>query len=507
MQPRLDRTLVVALSATLALSLALPGCGKKDPEEQFALWSNNEAGFKEMAKYVQNSANDIKLRARALEVLMENGQPSQVRPIVSGIEAADRTKVVQQLREDLKKHLKNPNEKIQGHAKTVLVDLLEILEGEEKDKTQQVIGEWAFGDMSPDDKAQVIAQKLSKRVSQSEIEKLGKHGVKGAEIMLSKGISKAGMLAYLQGVKDDAAKVAMVNGLRRYHAMKGGKVKITNGDLGFLQRTKNKDALLYFFEIYKKRGESDHEDDEQASSMAIAAAMQWLGTDEGKALLKKEWEGTFKKLAEEFIKRPNCEDRWWASQVMIQNEGLPGLKHAMENLPDDLNYGNSEFANNDVKLMISDFCVKDVATIKDHSQVHKVWIETLDKERVIERVIAIRCLVADGGDDAAEALKAYIKKRKKLKEEKIIDPIVVPPVMTDMTLTDLAEVALDSIAYKMENDKLGAAGKLTKDQVKYRNKYAEYTFDRKGKVLRDWANEMAENKIKKLAKEKAEGKK
>ena len=150
----------VALTALLAVAVALPGCGKKDPEEQFALWSNNEVGFKEMAKFVQNEANDVKLRARALEVLMENGQPSQVRPIVSGVKADDRNKLVAMLREDLKKHLKNPNEKIQGHAKAVLIDVLEILEGEQKDKTQQVIGEWAFGDMSPDDKAQTIAQKL-----------------------------------------------------------------------------------------------------------------------------------------------------------------------------------------------------------------------------------------------------------------------------------------------------------------------------------------------------------
>lgn len=493
----------VGLSLTLAVLIALPGCGKKDPEEQFALWSNNEEGFKEMAKFVQSSANDVAIRARALEVLMENGQPSQVRRMAAGVEKADRVKLLAKLREDLGNHLKNPNEKIQAHARTVLMDCLELQEGEEGDKTRKVVGDWAFADMSPDDKAATIAQKLGKRISQADIEKLGKHGVKGAEMMLSKGINKPGMLGFLQGVKDESAKAAIVNGLRRYHAMKGGNIKITNGDLGFLQRTKSLGALLYFFEVYEKRGESAHADDEQASSMAIAAAMDWLDKPNGKKLIADNWAKSFKPLASRFIKRANCDDRWWAAQVMIQNEGLAGLKVAMAALPDDLNYGNPDHANADVKLKITDFCTQDVSTIKDHVAVHKLWIDTLDKDRVIERIIAIRCLVADAGEDAASAIAKYIKKRKKLKEEKIIDPIIVPPEMTDMTLTDLAVVALDSIKYKAENAKAAAAGKLTKDQLTWRNKYTEFTFDRKDKKLREWSAEMADNRIKKQAAKKA----
>jgi hypothetical protein len=503
MLPCSTNKVAVGLALALAVVIALPGCGKKDQEEQFALWSNNEAGFQEMAKFVQSSANDVGARARALEVLMENGQPSQIRRIVQGVEKADRVKVLAKLREDLGKHLKNPNEKIQAHARTVLIDNLELQEGEEADKTRKVVGDWAFAGMSPDDKASTIAQKLGKRISQADIEKLGKYGVKGAEIMLSKGINKPGMLGFLQSVKDPVAKIAMVNGLRRYHAMKGGKVKISNGDLGFLQRTKHLNSLLYFFEIYEKRSDSDHADDEQASSMAIAAAMDWLDKPEGKALIGANWAKAFKPLAARFIKRANCDDRWWAAQVMIQNEGMAGLTAAMSALPDDLNYGNPDHANADVKLKITDFCTQDVSTIKDHAAVHKLWISTLDTERVIERIIAIRCLVADGGDDAAAAMVAYIKKRKKLKEEKIIDPIVVPPEMTDMTLTDLAVVALDSIKYKAENDKLAAAGKITKDQLTWRNKYTEFTFDRKDKKLREWAIGMADNRIKKQALKKA----
>jgi len=492
-----------ATAALVALSLALPGCGKKDPEEQFALWSNNEAGFAEMQKYVQNPANDVKLRVRALEVLMESGQPSQVKRIASGIEAKDRDKVLAVLRDDLSKHLKNPNEKIQQHAKAVLLDVIDIQSEGEADKTRKLVGEWAFGDMSPDDKAKVIAGKLAKRTRKDEIEKLGKHGIKGAEIMLSKGIEKSAMLGVLQTLKHKEAKEAMIRGLRRYHGMKGGKVVISGSDLGFVQRTKHIDGLLYFFEIYEKRGESDHESDAQASSMAIAAAMQWVESKEGQKLIEASWKDKFKPLAERFIKRNKAEDRFWSAQVMMKYEGIEGLKFALKNLPDDLNYGDANHNDGDSKLQIRDFCRIDVAQIKDHKAVHALWLETLKGGTLIAQVIALRCLVADGSEDASGALKDFIKARKKLKAEKIIADLIGAERMPEMMLSDAAAIALDSIHYKTENSKELEKGKITKDQAKWRGEYAEYSFDRKAKVLRKWCAEMADGKIKKLAKKKA----
>ena len=489
----------------IVVSLALGGCGKKDPEEQFALWSNNEAGFAEMAKFVQNDANDVAMRVRALEVLMENGQPSQVKPIASGMKGGDRDKVCAALRDDLAKALKNPNEKIQSHAKAVLMDIIELQKPEEADKTRKLVAEWAFGDMSPDDKAKVIAAKLAKRARRDEIESMGKYGIKGAEIMLSKGIEKPAMLAFLQTLPDPEAKVAMVNGLRRYHGMKGGKVKITPSDLGFLQRTQHIDALNYFFEVYEQRGESDHADDEQASSMAIAAAMQWLDSDEGKKLMTKEWKDNFKPVAVRFMKRAKVEDRFWSAQMMMKYEGVDGLKFALKNLPDDLNYGDGSHNDGDAKLQIRDFCRLDVTKLKQEKVVHALWLETLKEGSLIAQVIALRCLVADGSEDAVDALKDFIKARKKLAAEKIIADLIGAERMPEMLLSDAAAVAMDTLAYKAENAKALEKGKLTADQAKWRNEYAEYSFDRKDKVLRAWCAEMADAKIKKIAAKKADG--
>jgi ribonuclease HII len=104
-----------------------------------------------------------------------------------------------------------------------------------------------------------------------EIEALGEAGVHGAEIMLAKGIARNEIMVYLQGVKTDEAKKALIKGLRLYHDLHKN-AKVTPAELGFAQRTKSADGLLYFFWVYEHLLKSQHPDDKQASSLAIAAA-------------------------------------------------------------------------------------------------------------------------------------------------------------------------------------------------------------------------------------------
>ena len=75
------RPLGIALMATLTFS----ACGERDPEESFALWSNNEAGWAEIGKYIsdknmfrtQASARSAICRAglRGTNLLMDFGAP------------------------------------------------------------------------------------------------------------------------------------------------------------------------------------------------------------------------------------------------------------------------------------------------------------------------------------------------------------------------------------------------------------------------------------------------
>ncbi|MEY3011551.1 MAG: hypothetical protein RIT45_286 [Pseudomonadota bacterium] len=483
---------LVALLLSAAISTS--ACGNKDPEENFQLWSNNEAGWQEIGKYASDPANPIELRARSLEVLIQGGHPSIVTQLVE--KAADKDKVLIALVPGLEKMLRGSNEKQQLHAKQVLFETISRVSPGDADKVRAALAEWAFGDITVDDPTNVITEKLGKRLRPDEIERLGKFGVKGAEIMLGKAIAKNEILTFLQTLDVPEAKVALVNGLRRYH-QSSKKVMVTGNELGYVQRTGHIDGLLYFFELYERLIESEHEDDENAAKMAIAAAVQWVDEDGGKKLVVDNW-AKLKPVADKLMAGPKCDLRWWSAVQMVRVEGLDGLKRALAALPDDTNYGQSEYALNDVKLMITDFCSKDTAAL-DKDKKREIYKASLATERFIERIVAIRCLMVDGSDDAKAALEAFVAGRKKLKEEKVIDPLIVPQHAENLSLTDLAKIALEVIAYFKELDKLQGESKLTAKQVEYRKLYATFSFDRKGKALREFAEERAEDKIKREA--------
>ena len=486
-QQPMSRAMAASLALVLILSVALSGCFKKDPEENFNLWSNNQAGWAAMGQFVADPANEQALRVRALEVLALNGHPSQVMNVVE--KAADKDKLLVELRGRLEKTLKNPNEKLARYAKQVLFEMINKLPDAEKDATRKVIAQWAFGDLSHDDQAKMVAEKLGRRMRPEEIEALGAAGVKGAEIMLAKGIARMEVMTFLAGVKTEESRLALVSGLRRYHKAHKN-VKVTNAELGALQGTKHIEGLLYFMELYEELSGSEHPDDQQASSLAIAAAMEWLESKDGKAMLKKNYKERFKPVAERFLVRKNCDDRWWAAQVLVLNDGIEGLKKVLSTIPDDTNYGVQEFANNDFKMMLTDLCTKDIATL-DKAKVREVMLASLESEkRVIQRIIAIRCLVADGGPEAEVALKKYTKK-----DNLIIDPIVVPPVAEDLTVSELAAIGYDTIKYRAELAKLLDKGKITAEDVKWRRFYSDFSFDRKGKVLREYAAGRADEKV------------
>lgn len=480
------RLVAIGLSAIVGLS----ACGPKDPEDNFQLWVNNEAGWQEIGKYVIDANNPVELRARSLELMVQNGHPSIVPQLAD--RAADKDKVYVALRPGLQKMLNGANEKQQLHAKEVLFASLNRTTPEEADKTRTMLGEWAFGDFSHDLPTPVLTEKLGKRLSPDEIEKLGNAGVKGAEIMLAKAIAKNEILAFLGELKSPEAKMAVIEGLRRYHKL-NNNVKVTGNELGYIQRTGHIDGLLYFFELYERLSQSEHHNDLDASNMALGAAVQWADSEAGRALVKDNWE-RFKQVIDKLLAGPKCDLRWWAVGIYGRVEGEAGYKSAIAALPEDANYGQAEFALNDVKLMITDLCTKDTAQL-DKAKLRAIHIASLQNERYIERIVAIRCLMSDGSAEARDALDAFVKGRKKLKEEKIIDPLIVPQHAEGLTLTDLGGIAVEVIDYGRELDKLAAEGKVTAKDAEYRKLYASFSFDRKGKALREFAEERANDKI------------
>lgn len=481
----------VAPLAATGLALTTVTACKGDPEENFKLWSNNEAGWEEMGAYVADRGNDTNLRVRALEILVDDaGQPSQAMRVAS--KAPDKVELLVALQPALKKMLENPNLKKQGNAKRVLMDMLPLLPDDKKVVVRKMIAKWAFGDLSPEDSAQRIVEKLGQRVQPEEIELLGEDGLPGAEIMLSKGIARDGVMGVLLTMKTPAAYKAMINGLRRYHQIKN--VKISEADLAAVQKSDSVDGFLYYIELYQRLMPSTHKDDKDAGSMAIAAAVDWADKKENAEKIKAAWPQV-KAAMEQLLVVSNCEDRWWAAQMLVHNDGTEGLKTALAKLPDDKNYGQEAFAGtHDSKKEITDFCIEDVKPL-GADKVRAVLEPALKSPRVIERIYAVRCLLALGDDVSLGLLRAYDKK-----DLAPTNAIIVPHTDLPVTVADLAMAGVEIIEYGRTTDKLAAEGKIDAPTAKWRKYYAEHSFERRGKELQKFAEEGAEEKV---AKDKA----
>ena len=472
-------------------ALSLASCGKGDPDENFRLWSNNEAGWEEMQTFVADTGNDVKLRARALEILTdEGGHPGEAVRIAQ--KAPDKVEVMMALQPALQKMLENPNTKKQGYGKRVLFDMMGVLPTDKKAATQDILAKWAFGDLKPDDSPARIKEKLEQRIRAEEIEGLGNAGVRGAEIMLSKGLSRDQIMQYLLSVNTPEAHAALINGLRRYHAIKN--VRVSEADLAAIQKADCIDGFLYWIELYQKLSASQHPDDKAAASQAIVVAIQWSEKEANKAKIKAAWATQVKPMVDKLLAGPNCDDRWWAAQLLLQYNGLDGLKEVLGQLPDDKNYGQQEFANNDVKMQMTDLCKNEIKSL-GVEVTRPLLLASLKSNRLIEKIIAIRCLAGLGDDASLAALRGVDKK-----ENLIVDAIIVPQDAQGVTVHDLAEAAADVVEFVRAVDKQAAEGTIDQATAKARTFYATYSFERQGKKLAAYAESRAAEKV---AKDKA----
>jgi hypothetical protein len=408
MNQQLPRRAPVIAAAALAGFglLALAGCSKADPEENCRLWMNNDAGWAEMSLFVADKANDAKLRGRCLEILVaEGGQPSQVLSVTE--KAPDRVDLLVGLEPAMIKLLQNGSVKQKGHAKIVLFAMLKEGKLPEAKATElkAKLADWAFADFKHDMDTESLKAALKERVTPDDIEVLGPTAVPGVEVMLGKGISKGELVAFLKSQNTPEAKKALVAGLKRYHSTKN--VKISEDDLGAIQATDTLQGYVYFLELYRRFADvaKPHPDDKRAADLAIRVALQWTDPDDDKKkpeeleklkkdrleLIKGAWDQVGP-LMDQLLTGRNCDDRWYATQMLVATQGAKGLETALGKLPDDTNYGQEEFAANDAKKMIVDLCLNEIKALGVEAARPVLEATLKSNPHAVSRLVAARCL-------------------------------------------------------------------------------------------------------------------
>lgn len=488
-------TMLTALTAT---AFALTACGKPEPEDNFRLWMNNEAGWEEMSRYVADKNHDFKLRVKALEILVsEGGQPSQVLPISE--KAADRLELLAALEAPMFQALQSGGPKKQGHAKTLLMQM--IKEGKlppaKVAELKKKVAAWAFEGLTPDTPVDAVLAKLKDRIAPEEIEALDVDAIAGAEVMLSKGIAKTDIVTFLKGLKTPEANRALVQGLARYQKMKvnGKEIAVKEEDLAAIQATDSIEAFLYFLETYLRLETSTHPDDEKSAKLAIQVAIDWEEVAANKDKIKAAWTQVAP-FVEKLLVSKNCDDRWLAAGYFATYKGAEGVKVALAKLPDDDFYGKGEpHGSNDSKLELTRLCTNRIKPLGNDAVRPLFEASLKSSPRLIERVIAARCLLALGDPASVAALKAFDKK----------DPMGLKPVQQlvvspdPMTLADLVTIAAEGADYAKSVDEQASKGAIDAPTAKMLQMYAGYSFHRHLKDLQVFAEESVKERKEKDA--------
>lgn len=496
------------LAASLALgAFAASGCGKPDPEENFRLWMNNDAGWEEMGRFVADKNNDFKLRTRALEILVEEGgQPSQVLPVSE--KAPDRLELLAALEAPMFKLLESGGPKKQGHAKTLLMAM--IKEGKlppaKVAELKAKIAKWAFGSLTPDMPTEKVLADLKDKVAPDEIEALGTDAIGGAEIMLSKGIAKPDIITFLRSLKTPEADRAMIRGIQRYEKTKvnGKEMAVKEEDLAAIQATDSIDGFLYFLDTYLRLGASTHPDDEKAAKLSIQVAIDWEEAEDPKDKTKKLNQDKIRKawkdvapFIEKLLVAKDCDDRWLAAGYMATYGGADGLKAALAKLPDDDFYGKGgDYGSNDSKLEMTRMCNRRVKPLGADAVRPVLEASLKSSPRLIERIIAARCLLALGDSASVAALKNFDK--KDAMALKNVQPIIVSEA--PLGLGEMIAIAAEGAEYAAGVDKEAAEGKIDGETAKLLKDYASYSFWRHVKDLKTFAEDAVRERKEKEAK-------
>jgi len=188
----------LALGATLTA-----GCGPIT-EEDLQKWSHNEEGFKKMQEVVNDPEVPFDTKVRGLEVLVENGAGERVRGIVRDHD--QRSELVSELSANLLEKLHEESDDIQGQVRDTLLQLLAMLDEENRTNVQKQIAAWAFGDITAEMPREDVWEKVQNRISFSQVRELEGFGVEPALIMIQKRLEtrEFGVLDWIDYVQAQA---------------------------------------------------------------------------------------------------------------------------------------------------------------------------------------------------------------------------------------------------------------------------------------------------------------
>lgn len=330
--------------------LLFAGCSNEITDQDLELWTKNEEGLKKMREVVADSEVSQETRIRAMLFMVDAGKGYNLRDLLD--QAIERDEVVPSLRKELLKRIKDGGP-VAWSAKQGIFTLLPYIEDPEtRDNLLKELAEWAFDGLDDESSTNQIQKQIEHRITVGEITRLGKHGTRGAALLISRAFDVVPQLfQFMISFNDPAVDNQLLQALEKYE--KNVSLIPWEKHLERIYQIGSVNALKHLFKIQETLGTNDQDIAEEAGNRAF----ELLDEDSIKALGDEVIPLLLRKL-----ETKNPDHRWYLAEWILLRSQEKHLQAVLDAFKDDKVYANGRI---DPHMSLLDFCNRAVLPIQD----------------------------------------------------------------------------------------------------------------------------------------------
>lgn len=474
------------LATVLALLTAFastPACQGPTTEEDLQLWTRNDRGFERLNQVITDPNEPLNTKVRALEIVVEKGFPRRTRQMLEPVELEARKPIVAAFRTTMFAIVENPaKSKVAPYAKDALLMMERYFTPAEVDDMNKRIAKWAFEGITWSSSVDAV-KKVGERISTGQIMDLGQYAHEGAAILMSHGFKVDKVIAFLlKPLKKEEKKPApgapghLLRAMKLLHQRIGAQ----QHHLDALAKIPSPAAAVYLYDLYL-----NPDVDEQLKNTAFNMAEKMLedpSVKSSKAIIDK--------IFALFSKSPDPDDRWTATNYLLNLSGTKHLERALQFFKDDKKYNLGE-ADADRQLM--DLCL-DIHERGLSPGARPIWHKLMAETNTnrITKTMAIVCSKAQRDQTALTLLMPMVKawEKKETPEEQLdLDDFIGNKITLKLLLSNVTEGLTMLAAITAEHQ----AKTLNDIEYEYKERAVIFPLDLIGeeyakRVAEEWAS-------------------
>jgi len=452
----------------------------------FSLWPVSPEGLVALARFVAEADRAPRYRAEALTALALSENTKQT--LLLGRRAADWPAVAEALAPLLVKALRDPDVKLAGRARGVLLALAndagsdgKLLDLGEASAVivRGAVTDWALDGIHANTPADKVHDQVQARLEEGDAPRLGTAAIDGLEQWIAADVRRHEAARALARLGTPEATAALLHGYRRLY---GRSVLPDAEDLEILtgDGSGGVPALLLQLDVHAMLERSDVPAAVAATELVMSKirnTLEQLGQRRTLDDKKSDLEVVFDKLEahmENLMVLRNADDRWLGARLLVRYRGLDGVRRVLTGLAIDDHYKAPAHHKVDPKRAIGELARDEIAKL-GAAQVQPLMLAALAANHAMGKVIAVTVLKALGDPESVAALRTH---------NDDMDVAQLLDLPGAVTVRDLAAAAVDVRKFMKEVDAAVAAGTLSAASGMAHKEIAFFTYDLTDRRLR-----------------------